>query len=144
MNNENLNISKADIGLLLIRLMLAIVFIFHGSQKLFGVFDGHGIAGMAAFLQTQGVPFPTLSAILSASAEFFGGLALAFGILVRLAIIPMAFNMIVAALLVHWPVFSIQKGGMEYPLTLAIILIALGLTGAGNITVGKALIRLKS
>ena len=31
-----------DVGLLLIRAILAVVFIYHGGQKLFGLFGGKG------------------------------------------------------------------------------------------------------
>ncbi len=43
-------------GLLLIRVMLGVVFIYHGGQKLFGLFGGHGLGGMTEFLKGLGVP----------------------------------------------------------------------------------------
>ena len=48
----------SDFGLLLIRLMLATVFIYHGGGKLFGWFDGHGIAEFAKFLISHNVSYP--------------------------------------------------------------------------------------
>ncbi|MHC4672377.1 MAG: DoxX family protein [Planctomycetota bacterium] len=129
---RKIQIYANDIGLLLIRLMLGTVFVFHGSQKLFGCFGGHGLSGMADFLEQLHVPAPMVSAVLAGSAEFFGGLALLLGVGVRIAVIPMVFTMLVAVYKVHWGVFSSQKGGMEYPLTLAVILIALGLLGPGR------------
>lgn len=121
-------------GLLTIRAMLATVFIFHGAQKLFGVFGGYGIQGTAGFLESIGVPFPVASAVLAGSAEFFGGLALALGVLTRLATVPMAFTMLVAIVTVHPSGFDARSNGMEYPLTLMAMLIGLGLTGAGDWT----------
>ena len=59
-----------DLGLLLLRTMLAVVFLWHGSQKLFGLFGGHGIDGTAVWLGSIGVPLPTLSAILAGASEF--------------------------------------------------------------------------
>jgi putative oxidoreductase len=125
-----------DLGLLLIRLILGAVFMFHGSQKLFGSFGGHGIDGFAAFLEHQlQVPLPQLSAWLAACAEFFGGLALVLGFFVRIATIPMIVTMLVAVLRVHRNAFSLEHGGMEYALTLAVVLTGLLLIGGGRITV---------
>ena len=92
-----------DFGLLLIRLMLATVFIYHGGGKLFGWFDGPGIAKFAEFLSPDisTSPYPLVSAYLSGGTEFFGGIILIVGCGARLAAIPMAFNMAIAILTVH-------------------------------------------
>lgn len=138
----NIHIDRSklnDIGLLLMRVMLGAVFVFHGSQKLFSAFGGHGIEGFATFLGGLDVPMPVLSAYLAGSAEFFGGLLLLAGFGVRFAVVPMIFTMLVAAFAVHGAAFDIQKGGMEYPLTLAVMLVALGFTGAGRYTVAVAI-----
>jgi putative oxidoreductase len=132
-----------DAGLFVIRAMLAAVFMFHGSQKLFGWFGGPGLAGTAEFMGKMGIPGPAVSAVLAGSAEFFGGLALLLGVGVRIAVIPMVFTMLVASFHVHGHAFSAQKGGMEYPLTMAVILIGLGLTGAGRVRVTARFATLK-
>jgi putative oxidoreductase len=54
-----------DTGLFLIRTVLAAVFVFHGSQKLFGWFGGYGIEGTAGWMETVGIPFPTVSALMA-------------------------------------------------------------------------------
>ena len=130
-----------SVGLLLIRLMLAVVFIFHGSQKLFGAFGGPGLEGFAGFLGQIGAPVPMVSAVLAGSAEFFGGILLGVGLLTRLAVIPMVFTMLVASFAVHGSAFSIQQGGMEYALTLAVVLTGLGLTGAGALSLDRLVSR---
>lgn len=132
---------STDFGLLLIRIMLAVVFMFHGSQKLFGWFEGPGFAATGEFMGKINLPMPAVSAFLAAATEFFGGAALLLGVLVRLVVLPMAFAMFVAAFVVHGGVFSVQQGGMEYPLTLAIILLALGLTGGGRVGLDRVLWR---
>jgi putative oxidoreductase len=129
----NTTIKKEDVGLLFIRVMLGIVFIFHGSQKLFGLFGGYGIEGTAGWMGSIGIPFPTVNAILAGGTEFFGGLLLITGIMARLAAIPLMFTMLVASFVAHGSAFDIQKGGMEYPLTLAVVLLGLALIGPGNI-----------
>lgn len=128
-----------DTALLLIRLMLGVVFVFHGSQKLFGAFDGPGIDGFAGYLTSLEVPLPTLSAWLAALAEFGGGLSLLAGLGLRFMALPLAFTMGVAAFKVHGDAFSVQNSGMEYPLTLGVILIALALAGAGRFSLDAVL-----
>lgn len=122
-----------DYGLFLIRLLVAVVFIFHGSQKLFGAFGGHGIEGFAGFLASLGIPFPTANAYMAGLTEFVGGLALLSGVGVRVLALPLSFTMLVAAFTAHSG-FDVLKGGNEYPLTLAFVVAGLGLTGAGNVT----------
>ena len=128
-----------DVGLLAIRGMLGVVFVFHGSQKLFGWFGGGGLGGAAGFMEQIGMPLPAVSAFMAGAAEFFGGLALMLGLATRIAAVPLVFTMLVAAFVVHGGAFSVQQGGMEYPFTLAIILVGLGLTGGGRLSVGALL-----
>lgn len=120
-----------DLGLFLMRAMLGVVFVFHGGQKLFGLFGGYGLEATAGWMESIGIPLPMVSAALASSTEFFGGLALLTGLGLRLASVPLTITMIVAAL-THTG-FSAQTGGMEYPLTLAIVTAGLGLTGGGRL-----------
>ena len=137
MNQDRSSFSAADVGLLLIRLILAAVFVFHGGQKLFGFFGGGGFAATVEGFGKMGMPLPTVSALAAASAEFFGGLVLLIGVGARVAAVPMAFTMLVACFAVHGKAFSSQHGGMEYPLTLAVTLIALVLIGPGRLTIAR-------
>jgi putative oxidoreductase len=130
-----------EIGLLLIRLMLAVVFFFHGSMKLFGWFGGGGLAGGAAFNARLGLPFPLEGALLAGLAEFFGALALAAGIGVRWAVIPLIFIMLVASSTAHRGAFWVVKDGMEYTVTLAVFLVALGIMGPGRFTAARLMRR---
>jgi putative oxidoreductase len=123
-----------DAGLLLARLWLGFLGVFHGSQKLFGLFGGSGLRGFAGFLEGMNVPAPTLSAVLAGSAEFFGGFLLAMGIVPRLAVVPFIFTMLVAYFTAHGGKFSAAAGGGEYALTIAVLLSATILTGPGRYT----------
>lgn len=129
---ETLTKFAPDAGLLIARLAVGSVGIFHGGQKLFGLFGGYGIKGTAGFLESLGIPLPTLSTIAAGSAEFFGGVALVVGLATRFASLNMAFTMLVAIATVHWGKFDAQQGGMEYPFTLGAVLLAFVLTGAGR------------
>lgn len=122
-------------GLLVIRSMLGVVFMYHGAQKLFGWFGGGGLSGTSAFMEQIGMPLPSVSALMAGGVEFFGGLALILGLWTRLTALPLIFTMLVAVVKVHGGAFGAQQGGMEYPLTLAMVLIGLSLTGGGQLSV---------
>lgn len=131
---ERAGVTAADVGLFLIRAIVGVVFLYHGSQKLFGLFGGHGISGTAGFMGQMGFPLPTASAVAAGGAEFLGGVALLTGVAMRLLAVPLAFTMYVAAFAVHGSAFGLQNSGMEYALTLAVVVTGLALTGAGRLT----------
>ena len=108
---------RADLGLLALRLMTGTILVFHGSQKLFGLFGGHGIEGTAGWMESLWIPFPTVSTVLAGGTEFFGGLAFLAGLFVRVFSAPVAFALLVGAWTAHSS-FDATKGGMEYPLLL--------------------------
>ena len=139
--NPERNAFLNDSALLLIRLMLGVVFVFHGSQKLFGAFGGPGIEGFSGYLESLDVPMPLVSAWLASLAEFVGGLSLLTGLGVRLMAIILAFTMGVAAFKAQGGAFDLQKGGMEYPLTLTVVALALALAGAGRFSLDQLIIR---
>ena len=66
-------------GTALLRIMVGIVFLMHGRQKLF-VFGFHGVAGMFGHI---GIPFPAFFAPAVTLLEFVGGAALVFGLFTR-------------------------------------------------------------
>ncbi|MDA8376529.1 MAG: DoxX family protein [Planctomycetia bacterium] len=125
-----------DVALLLIRLIIAIIFLYHGSQKLFGAFGGPGLKGWHAMIASMGMPMPWVSALLSACAEFFGGLIFLLGTGLRLIAVPLAINMMVATWVASKGGFSVMHNGCEYPLCLLVIVIAMFLLGPGRYTIG--------
>ncbi|MBC7835736.1 MAG: DoxX family protein [Phycisphaerales bacterium] len=126
-------ITPLDVGLLLIRSIVGVVGVFHGSQKIFGAFEGPGMKGFAGFLETLNVPMPGVSAWLAALAEFGGGAMLILGILPRIAAVPFAITMAVAIITVHPGAFSAGKNGMEFPLTLGVVALGIAFTGGGRL-----------
>ena len=131
---------RVGLALLSIRLAGGLVFLYHGSGKLLGLFGGPGLQG---FITASHLPPPI--AFLVALAEFCGGLALLTGVLARLgaaAIIPV---MLGAIFMVHGKNgFSLQHGGFEYAFTLLLMAIAILITGAGPYSLVSLIPRRKS
>lgn len=134
-------VHRPDLGLLLARLMLGAVGVFHGAQKLFGAFGGGGLKGFAGFLGSLNVPLPSLSALLAALAEFLGGILIALGLFTRASALAFAFTMLVAIVLVHPSAFSAANNGMEFPLTLLVLSLTLFFAGPGRFTLARFVTR---
>lgn len=132
--------SKSERALALIRIVVGLTFLAHGSQKLFQ-FGIHGVAG--AFAQS-GIPMPLASAYLATFAEFFGGLFLLLGLLTRLAAIPVAVTMLVAILRVHLKGGFFLPSGFEYALVLLVANAAFILAGGGAWALDNMLFRSKA
>lgn len=117
-----------------------IIFAAHGAQKLFGWFGGYGLEGTGQFFDSVGLPPGYLMALLAGAAEFFGGLALILGLLVRPAAASLAFAMLVAIFSVHFSKgFFMDKGGYEYALALFAVSVSLVFSGAGRASLDRAL-----
>jgi len=101
------------------------------------------VAQVTMGFEKIGIPYPELSAWLVSCTEFFGGLALVVGLLVRLVSIPLGISMAVAILHVHWAngLFS-KDGGFEYPLVLLGAQFLFLMTGAGSFSIDRGLNRI--
>lgn len=118
-------------GVAILRIVVGLVFLVHGSQKLFV----YGVGGVAGLFTQLGLPLPYVSAILSTAAEFGGGLALLLGLYTRWAAVPIAASMLVAIFQVHLKNGFFNPGGIEYPLTLLAAAIALMSVGSGALSI---------
>lgn len=118
---------------LFLRIPIGIIFLAHGGQKLFGLFGGYGLQGTAKWMASIGLEPGYLMALMAGGAEFFGGLALIFGLLVRPAALVLAVTMLVAIFSVHFSNgLFISNKGYEFALALFAASAALVVSGAGR------------
>jgi len=132
--------TTAGLSPLALRLPTGIIFAAHGAQKLFGWFGGYGLAGTGKWMASIGIEPGVLMAALAGGAEFFGGLALLLGLLVRPAAAVLALTMLVAIFSVHiGNGLFMSNNGIEFGLALLAVTISLLVSGAGRVSVYAAL-----
>jgi putative oxidoreductase len=130
--------TNAGFGITLLRIITGLTFMAHGAQKLFGMFGGYGLAGTGQWMESIGLAPGYLMALMAGGAEFFGGLALVIGLLVRPAAAALIVAMVVAVFSVHWASgFFITNGGFEYAFVLALISATLLIEGAGKLSLDR-------
>jgi putative oxidoreductase len=123
---------------LALRIPLGIIFIAHGGQKLFGMFGGYGLQGTGQWMASIGLEPGVAMAFAAGSAEFFGGLLLLVGLLVRPAAAVLAFTMVVAIFAVHiGNGLFMSNNGYEFGLALLAGSVALLISGAGRLSLDR-------
>jgi putative oxidoreductase len=124
-------------GLLLLRVVVGGTMFGHGAQKLFGWFGGHGPKATGGFLAQLGFRAPVLMAVAAGLSEASGAL-FAVGFLTPLAALAIAVVMLNAIWTVHWAKgFWNSNGGLEFPLTLATVAIAVAAIGPGRFSIDR-------
>lgn len=132
--------SRAGYGLTVLRIVVGIIFAAHGSQKLFGLFGGYGLAGTAQWMESIGLTPGYLMATLAGGTEFFAGLALIIGLLTRPAALGLAILSLVAIFSVHiGNGLFMANNGYEFALALLAGSIAVLIEGAGKLSVDSAI-----
>jgi putative oxidoreductase len=116
------------LGLLVLRLALALIFIYHGYPKLV-----HAAPEMREFFVQHGLPgyFVGLAGIL----ECFGSLLLFLGLFTRPTALLLAIEMGVAIWKVHSARGPMAVKDYEFPLAVAAACFALATVGAGLISI---------
>ena len=124
---------------LVARLIIGILFIGHGTQKLKGWFGGPGIEGTAGMMESLDLHPPRRHAMAAGVAETAGGALLAAGLLTPLASATLIGVMVTAIRTVHAPKGPwITQGGYEYNLVLIAALLALAEEGPGSLSLDGA------
>ncbi len=137
-----------SLGLVLLRLALAIVFVAHGCHKLFGAWSGPGIgpgglSNTAKYFASIDLQPAVVLATLAGMAQLVGGLLIGVGALTRYAAIAGLAYLGIGLWKVHWKwgLFlnwandSGRGQGIEYSLVLAAALGCLLLAGPGDFSV---------
>ena len=132
--------SKAGAAALILRVPVGLILAAHGAQKLFAWFGGYGLEGTGQWMASIGLEPGYWLALMAGSAEFFGGIALAFGLLTRPAALVTAFTMLIAIFSVHINNgLFMANNGYEYALTLLVATAALAVQGAGSFSVDSVI-----
>jgi putative oxidoreductase len=124
--------TAVDVSLLLVRVIVGLIFAAHGAQKMFGAFDGPGLAEIAKMMGPIGY--------LVAIGEFFGGLGLIVGFLSRFSAASLIVIMIGAIATVHGQHGFFQSdNGFEYNLALIGLCLPILIAGPGRYSIGHLL-----
>lgn len=123
----------ADVGLLIGRVVVGVVFVAHGWQKW-----SDGVSGTQAGFDAMGVPLPDATAIFQAGLEVGGGALLVLGALTPLVGGLLGLTMIGAAYFAHRDAFLVADGGAEFVLVLAAASFVFALAGPGRYSVDAA------
>jgi putative oxidoreductase len=135
-----------DAALLVARLALAWVFVYHGAGTLFGAFGGPGLAREEVFYGTVAHLHPAVFfTVLGGIIECFGGAAVGLGLFGRLAAAAITGDMLMAMVTVTFAngiASSRPGGGYELNLALAALALAVALLGPGRISLDRLVGRL--
>lgn len=127
-------------GRLITRLLIGGLFIGHGTQKLFGWFDGPGLDGATGMMEKLGMRPARRNAIAASATETVGGAMIATGTLTPVAAAGLIGTMLTAIRTVHLPngLWN-SKGGYEFNLALIAALLAIVDGGPGRFSVDRRL-----
>lgn len=119
----------SDFGILILRVFIGVSFTIHGYPKIIGGTEKWIKLGGA--MKNVGIDFaPVFWGFCAAFAEFFGGLALAAGVMTRAAASGIGFAMVIAAIM-HLSKGD-PSGKIQYPLELLGVCIFFIFSGAGK------------
>jgi putative oxidoreductase len=125
--NINLNQSRMNVALLVLRIVIGCFMLVHGLPKLQTLVAG----GQIQFADPIGIgQVPSL--ILAIFAEVFCSVFVIFGFATRLAVIPLITTMIVAVFIIHVP-DGFQK--QELPAHYLLVYFFLFLSGSGKYSI---------
>ena len=126
-----------ELSITLLRVVLGLMFAYHGYLKLF---VAGALPGTAKFFAGLGIPLANYAAVLVACVEFFGGILLILGFITRLASVVLIIEMLVAFFKVHLKqgyIISQNVYGYEYIVLILTTLVVILINGPGKLSVGK-------
>ncbi|MHB8122261.1 MAG: DoxX family protein [Desulfuromonadaceae bacterium] len=124
---------------LMLRIPLGLIFMAHGSQKLLGLFGGHGLTWTFNTYEDK-MGIPPIFTLLAIIAEFGGGFGILTGFLTRLSAAGISAVMLVAIYKIHWShgfflnlnCVAGRGHGIEYNIALLGIALYLMIAGGGR------------
>jgi putative oxidoreductase len=123
---------STDVGLLVLRLVLFVIMTFHGTQKLFGWWNGGGLDRAAGFFASQGFRPPRLMALIAGVTETTGAVLLGSGALTVLGTAMLA-GVLTNVAALHWRNgLDGRKHGCEFELMLLAGVVAIAFCGPGD------------
>ncbi|MFD4569812.1 DoxX family protein [Streptomyces sp. NPDC058467] len=131
------SVTAADVGLLLLRATTGLLLACHGAQKLFGLFGGPGLSAAGKGFATLGYHPGEFFAGLAGASELVGGLGLAVGLLTPLAAAVVIGDMINAMVVTSQNGLWQTNGGIEYPLSIAVVALAVAAIGPGRLALDR-------
>ncbi len=127
---------SSDVLLAVVRFTLAWIFIYYGAGKLFGAFNGPGLHRTAIFFAATAHLHPGMFfAVLGGIIEFFGAVALVFGLAARLAALALVGDMAMAIITVTGANGINSESatpGYELNLALGVLALVIVVLGAGR------------
>jgi putative oxidoreductase len=137
--------ATSDVLLVVVRGVLAWIFIYYGAGKLFGSFNGPGLHATALFFSNTAHLHPGgLFAVLGGIIEFAGAIALILGLGARLAGLALVGDMVMAMITVTWANGINSESltpGYEFNLALAALALVVVVYGAGRFSVDSLIAR---
>jgi putative oxidoreductase len=124
-------------GILLLRLVVGLAFVGHGTQKLFSWFGGFGPTGTGGFFGSLGYRAPVRMAVAAGLAEAGGGTLLALGFATPLAGALLATVMINAIASVTFKKAFML--GSELEIAYLTVAVSLAATGPGRFSIDRAI-----
>jgi putative oxidoreductase len=124
--------TAASFGLLELRLVIAVIMVFHGTQKLFGWWDGGGLDRAEKFFGAQGFRPPRLMALVAGVTETTGAVLLGTGALSVLG------TAMLTGVLTNVTALHLRNGldgkkhGFEFELMILAGVVAVGFCGPGK------------